>query len=270
MIPKQLRTVLHSEIDPAFQKRSSLIFEEVAKLRPRRVLDAGCGRGFYSKALTFFPFIRAIHGLDLNPEYVATASRHNFDKRLKLRVGSVYRLPYPSNYFDVIICSEVLEHLDSDLKGLREIARVLKKGGRILITVPRLEFPFLWDPLNWLLTSIFHTHVPRHIWWLAGIWADHERLYTEKTLVSLFGKLNLSVVLIKPVVRGSIPFAHFLLYGIGKNIVERLGASQFDRFSFEKKPLSQFLAKMFLIPTILDTKARLKKSSVNYFTVVTK
>ena len=49
---KKLENLLKSEIDPVFAKRAEFIFEEVEKIKTQKILDAGCGRGFYVKALT--------------------------------------------------------------------------------------------------------------------------------------------------------------------------------------------------------------------------
>lgn len=247
----KLQTILQSEIDPAFARRSQLILEEIDAEKPQVILDAGCGRGFYVHAFTFFPFITHIHGIDVSEKYLKTAQKHITDPRVKLQKASIYELPYPDNTFDMIVSSEVMEHLSDDAKALKELKRVLKKNGSVLITVPNLHFPFLWDPLNWLLMKLFNTHMPKDIWWLAGIWADHERLYTAQQLHDLAKKADMKVEKKEHVVQVAWPFSHFVLYGIGKNIVERLGTSGFDRFNFEDKPLSRFLAWVMRLPTTL-------------------
>ncbi|KXK10323.1 MAG: putative S-adenosylmethionine-dependent methyltransferase [Microgenomates bacterium OLB23] len=173
-----INSILRSEVDPAFAKRARFILEHIVKNKPARVLEVGCGRGFYIKSVSMFDFPREIVGIDVNAHYLEAAKRLNKDnKRVLLKKGSIYKLPFKDGYFDAVICSEVLEHLDNDLAGARELHRVLKKGGIALFSVPHQQYPFLWDPLNKFL-SLFKTHVPKHIWWLAGIWADHERLYT--------------------------------------------------------------------------------------------
>lgn len=247
----KLRAILASEIDPAFARRSQLILEEIDALKPATILDAGCGRGFYVHAFTYFPFIKKIHGIDISEKYLTVAKKHITDDRVELQKASIYELPYPDNTFDMIVSSEVMEHLPDDAKALKELKRVLKKDGTIIITVPNLHFPFLWDPLNWLLMKLFNTHVPKDIWWLAGIWADHERLYTAKELHELAKKAGMKIEKEEHIVQVAWPFSHFLLYGIGKNIVERLGATGFDRFNFDDKPLSRFLAWLMRLPTHL-------------------
>jgi hypothetical protein len=100
-----------------------------------------------------------------------------------------------------------------------------------MITVPNKQYPFLWDPLNWILERMVHMHVPSHIWWLAGIWADHVRLYNAQMLVSRCNKVGFRVENIWHATQHCIPFEHFLLYGIGKNLVEKGLLKSAYRFS---------------------------------------
>ncbi len=260
---KNLQNLLRAEIDPAFAKRAEAIFNWIDRTKPQRVLDAGCGRGFYVNALQFFSFIKEIHGCDINEHYLKIAQNNVRDRRIKITRASLYVLPYPDGYFDCIVCSEVLEHLKKDSRALQELKRVLKPKGLLLITVPNMNFPFLWDPLNWFLMKIFHTHVNKNIWWLAGIWADHERLYTKKEIIDLLQKSKLKIEEIHLVVRWCWPFSHFLLYGIGKNIVERLKLQSFNRFSCPVVKKGSLLAKIILLPSDLLDRTEPKKVSVN-------
>src|SRR3989344_751184 len=252
---KQLRDLLNNEFDPAFAQRAAFIFHTVEKERPKKILDAGCGRGFYVSSLTEFNFIKEIHGIEVNSAYLQIAQQNCTDKRIILQRGSINNLPYKEATFDFVICSEVLEHLSDDKQALSELTRVLKPGGALCMTVPCSNFPFLWDPLNWLLMKIFNTHINQDIWWLAGIWADHKRLYTKQQLVSLL-KNKFIILNSMFLTKWCWPFSHFLLYGIGKNIVQRTSFMHIDRFSKTRtanKP--SLLAKLFTFPTrYLDRK----------------
>lgn len=251
-IPKPLQRSLTAEIDPAFSLRARFIFEAVVALRPHRVLDMGCGRGYYTHSLTFFPFIRKIDAVDINGHYLKAAKEHCTDTRIFFHQADIYSLPFPDNTFDCIIFSEVLEHIPNEKKALGELRRVLKKNGTLLVTVPNQDFPFLWDPLNWLLMKLFHTHVDKNIWWLAGIWADHDRLYSKNNLVRVLVRNGFAVrEEPRPVIRWSWPCSHFFLYGIGKNIVEHMpGGNTFSRFDFEKpRRLARALASFVALPS---------------------
>jgi len=267
---KELLNLLDNEIDPAFRERARFIFEWIERKKPAYVLDAGCGRGFYVQALTSFPFIKTIDGFDLNETYLAQAKKRSKDTRVELRVGNIYKLPYKKNSFDLIICSEVLEHLPNDAKALLALKSLLKPDGILLITVPNARFPFLWDPLNWILMKVFKTHVNKNIWWLAGIWADHERLYRIEDMKNLMNKSKLYVEELKEVIMWSWPFAHFMLYGIGKNIIERLHVEEFSRFDARPRLIAKLLSRLFRLPSdLLDTRLK-TKSSMNLLVALRK
>ncbi|MFS8158767.1 MAG: class I SAM-dependent methyltransferase [Candidatus Roizmanbacteria bacterium] len=243
--------IISQEIDPAFADRARAIANAVSQKSPKRILDAGCGRGFYPKLLSYFDFPIKIIGIDISKRYVKKAkSLTKNDSRVLIRQGSIYKTGLPSKSIDCIICSEVLEHLDDPSAALVEFSRLLKPKGILLISVPHDNFPFFWDPLNFLLMNLFNTHVSKDIWWLAGIWADHERLYSEDMVKDLL-KTNFTIKKIDRIVSTCWPFTHFFLYAIGKNIVEKLGGKDFDRFNFTEKPLSQFLTWFMRLPTKL-------------------
>lgn len=254
---QKIVSILQCEIDPAFAKRAEFIFQEIEKRKPKKILDAGCGRGFYVRAISLYKFPKEIHGIDINKIYLAKARQSCNDKRIKLKEVSIYDTKYPSNFFDFIICSEVLEHLDDDKKALVELKRILKSNGVLVITVPNYNFPFLWDPFNWILMRFFKTHINKDIWWLAGIWADHKRLYSKEEITSKV-KEYFKIVDQKLFLYWCWPFSHFLLYGIGKNLVEKLGFDDFNRFNFTGgKTFSSFVAHIVRLPSqFLDRLSR--------------
>lgn len=253
MTPLQsIHKIIDAEIDPAFAKRARFILNGINSHKPQKVLDIGCGRGFYTKLTSFFPFVKEIQSIDAHPDYVKRAKKTaGNDKRITIQTGSIYKLPFKDNYFDSIIASEILEHLTDDKKALRELYRVLKKGGTLLVSVPNKNYPFLWDPLNWILEKFFNTHIHKDRWWLAGIWADHERLYSVEEIRNLLEK-KFYIIKCETAIAWCWPFSHFILYGIGKNIAERLPGSSFDRFEFDReKPIATLLARVFALPSVL-------------------
>ncbi|MBI4009218.1 class I SAM-dependent methyltransferase [Candidatus Roizmanbacteria bacterium] len=278
---KQLENILKSEIDPAFAKRAEFIFQAIEVEKPKKVLDAGCGRGFYLQALSLFPFIKEIHGIDINEKYLQIArsstSRHSGPlqdyslSRIVFQNASIYSLPYTNKYFDFIICSEVLEHLKNDAEALRELKRVLKPSGTLIITVPNHNFPFLWDPLNWILMKLFNTHINKNIWWLAGIWADHERLYLSKEIKLLAKESGFSIAEMRGYVHWCWPFSHFILYGIGKNLVEKFGLADFSRFNLQtRKKNAELIADFFRLPSTILKKQTRNSPSVNLLILLRK
>lgn len=243
------KQLLEREIDPAFSRRAEIILENL-KLSPgMRVLDIGCGRGFYLGALAQLNLGVEIFGLDHNSQYLKLAAENlktiKTSSKVSLCLAESQKLPFNENYFDRVICSEVLEHVKDDEEVISEIFRVLKKGGMLLLSVPVKNYPACWDPLNFFLEHTLGKHLPSKIWWLSGIWADHLRLYDQVELLYKLQKRRFKINKVWQATTHCLPFAHFLLYGIGKNLVERkmIGRS-FNRFSFQTSP--SFLLKLVI------------------------
>jgi len=268
---RKLKYFLQAEIDPAFAKRAEIIFKIIEKYKPKIILDAGCGRGFYLYGISLYKFATEIHGIDINEKYLKIAKNINQDKRVKIKKGTIYKLPYKKNFFDLVICSEVLEHLKDDKKAIKELHRVLKPNGKLIITVPNINFPFLWDPINWILMHFFNKHINKNIWWLAGIWADHERLYKKNDLKKMIKSTGFEIIKIKEVVHWCWPFSHLILYGFGKNLVEKMNLNQFNRLNFKtNKILSRIIAYFFILPSkVFDEKIKLS-NSVNILVLAVK
>jgi SAM-dependent methyltransferase len=102
----------------------------------RRILDAGCGNGRYTRFL-----LRAaepdalITAFDLSQRMLKRARRRLHSPRVTHVAADLTRLPYPNAFFDAIVCGWVLEHLPDPSPGLRELARVLQPGGKLLLLV---------------------------------------------------------------------------------------------------------------------------------------
>lgn len=263
---------LKRESDPAFLRRAKNILDNLEILGDERVLDLGCGRGFYLKVLSSYWSDLKLYGVDLNQDYLKTAKEILKGRRVQLIKADATKLPFSDNFFDRIIASEILEHIKDDQKALSEIYRVLKPNGIVMMTVPNRNYPFLWDPLNWILEKTFHTHVPAGIWWLAGIWADHQRLYDKKELNRKLKKAGFKIEKTWQATHYCFPFSHFLLYGIGKNLVEKGFFSDFNRFATPSK--QSLLNKILLWPMrkidSLNEKRKNLNSNVNIIVKVKK
>ena len=96
------------------------------------LLDAGCGEGFVAGQIKRKWPCWNIIGIDGAKEAVALAKRFHAD--IDFRIGSLYGLAFPDKAFDIVICSEVLEHLEQPEKALKELQRVTKSV--LLLTVP--------------------------------------------------------------------------------------------------------------------------------------
>jgi SAM-dependent methyltransferase len=150
-------------------------------LRPaERVLDLGCGGGRHA-----FGCLRrgaVVVALDADPVEVngvvammtAMAEAGEVpDGGVGVGVrGDALRLPFPDGAFDKVICAEVLEHLADDSSAMAELARVLRSGGLLAISVPRYG-PEL---VNWALSKRYHS-----------VEGGHLRIYRRR---QLFGRLE--------------------------------------------------------------------------------
>lgn len=110
--------------------------ETLQRLRAKpsdRVLDVGCGTGALLHALsTSCPGMQLV-GVDASPAMLAIA-RRRLGPSLELQVGWAESLPYPSESFDIVVSSSVFHYLREPALALQEWARVLRPGGRIVIT----------------------------------------------------------------------------------------------------------------------------------------
>lgn len=235
-----LATIDHmtrNEADMAFKKRVRTIFEWVNPRDDMTILDCACGRGFYLNMLRYVSWCKLV-GLELDWDVIQKARRNvGHLPDVLLTNANVYALPYPDNTFDAVILSEILEHVERDVDGLREVYRVLKPGGVAVITVPNANYPFWWDPINKTLETLLHTHIGRGP--LAGIWANHVRLYTREQLRDSVLAAGFMVEEERAFTHYSFPFIHNLVYGLGKPLLESglmpaALANAADRTAFDK------------------------------------
>ncbi len=124
----------YASLDDAFTSMENL-YENLLPLLPSqgRLLDAGCGIGV---------LLRWIHqrypdldlcGVDFSPVGVERTCGYGFDAKLAI----LPNVPFPNEHFDAIVCTEVMEHLDDPLAAARSFHRMLKSGGRLVVSVPK-------------------------------------------------------------------------------------------------------------------------------------
>lgn len=217
-----LSRLVRNEADMAFRRRVRTVFEWLDPQDGDHILDCGAGRGFYLKFMREVSACR-LTGLELDfpllpVAQAALAPLVGQNGGVNLVNGTLYSLPFADNTFDKIILSEVLEHLHHDAAALREILRVMKPGGLIAITVPNANYPFWWDPINKTLEALFKAPIRRGL--LAGIWANHVRLYWRDDLRRVAEEAGFEVLAQRSFTHYCMPFIHNIVYGFGKTVLE--------------------------------------------------
>jgi 2-polyprenyl-3-methyl-5-hydroxy-6-metoxy-1,4-benzoquinol methylase len=180
--PRKVVEMSLKALSPTYYARITAVQKRIKNAK--RLLDAGCSDGYLDSVIK--NRVEEIFGIDINWNDIRIAKMSN--PRNIYDVGSLYELPYKSGYFDIVVCLDVLEHLHDDEKAISELTRILKIGGKLIITVPSAYFPFTFDPINYLL-KIFNKHLNFGIWGFG-----HVRLYSMSALSE-----KLKKYLLKPI-----------------------------------------------------------------------
>lgn len=107
----------------------------------RSVLDVGCGVGHWGALLSSVlePSVQ-VTGIDREPSWIHAATersrKRGVEGRFTYHLGDVCKLPFPDDTFDLTTCQTVLIHLADPALGIREMLRVTKPGGRVLVAEP--------------------------------------------------------------------------------------------------------------------------------------
>jgi 2-polyprenyl-3-methyl-5-hydroxy-6-metoxy-1,4-benzoquinol methylase len=126
------------------QKLIRMSFSRQAKCSTPIALDAGCNRGAYSITLAEAGY--DVIGIDIEDEGLNQASEwakeRGLENKITFEVGDIRNINYKKSTFDLVVCSEVLEHLDNPIVGTRELYRVLKEHGTAVISMPNVACGF--------------------------------------------------------------------------------------------------------------------------------
>lgn len=233
-----LDRLLFNEADMAFRRRARILMDYLELQHGDRVIDLGCGMGFY---LMLMARMREIDLYGFDQERPRLLRAQSEVDTVSLLQGDLYDLPFRAGSFDKVLLSEVLEHLEHDRHALKQIYRLLRPGGVLAISVPHARYPFWWDPINRTWTSLGGRPFRRGP--LVGIWTNHTRLYQPAPLAELLAQAGFEVEILEQATHYCFPFSHFLVYGIGKPLLERQLlparlANSADRFRAERNSRS--------------------------------
>jgi 2-polyprenyl-3-methyl-5-hydroxy-6-metoxy-1,4-benzoquinol methylase len=161
-----------AEYPPEWDERSlQRMFSFCSGMLKGKVLDAGCGDGFFSNQLTHFDAVKDITGIDISEKAIEMALEKYPNNHF--RQASLNKIPCENASFDSIVMVEVIEHL-VDIDGtLGDLSRVLKPGGLLLITT---------SDFNWLKAVIIAMFYFEKYFYPTN---PHIRFFTKTTLAEV-------------------------------------------------------------------------------------
>ena len=135
-----------------------------------KILDVGCGTG-NSLNFLYRKGFRSLYGVDLSPNMINKAKLNN---KNKLFIASVEKLPFKSNFFDIVICTEAFHHFPNPKKSITEMFRVLKKGGLLYLA----DINFHFKLLNYI----------------AKLEPGHVKIYDKTEFKNFFRQIGLKII----------------------------------------------------------------------------
>jgi len=147
------------------QKRLVLeMLADAACSTPARLLDVGCGPAVMEEALAARGFV--VHGIDLSVRMIEEGRRRIAARGVKgctLEVGDVTRLGGAEGFYDAVLAMGVLEYLPDYGPALREMHRVLRPGGTLVLTVPSRISPYHAVRRAWSALAALAGRAPREM-----------------------------------------------------------------------------------------------------------
>lgn len=224
--------------DMALKRRAKRVIEGLDLQDGDKVLEVGCGNGYYLSLLNRLEVKLNLVGIDNDLPALKDAAKFIGDKKVKLILADASKIPFTANTFDKIVMSEVIEHVENEEDVLKEVFRVLNKEGVLTLTTCNIDYPFFWDPINWILQHIFNTHIKAGFW--AGIWNQHTRLYKKEYIEKLIKQTGFKIDRAEAITNWCLPFNHYIVNLIAKlfysNLLPKNVSAGMNKFKNNKQP----------------------------------
>lgn len=123
-----------------WEGRRQILKQSITHKSGLKILDIGCGTGETLTFLESYLDKPKLFGVDNSPVAINFAKKRGHTNIFKV---DARKLPFPDNSFDYVLLLDVIEHFKDDFGLLTEAKRVLKRGGKIIITAPALQF--IWS-----------------------------------------------------------------------------------------------------------------------------
>lgn len=203
-----------------FRAKNDLILVFLNKTYQNRgdlkILNIGVGTG---DDLSLLKKFGKNYIIDINKDAMSSINPSLYEEKI---VADASSIPYENNFFDLIICSDVLEHLKDDQGAVVEIYRVLKNKGVLIFTVPAFQF-------------LFSSHDKALF---------HQRRYNKKSLKKILSNFSLSIFFWNSLL---FPFIAFI------RIIKRGGEASVDNFLLPRF-INNFFYKLLKIDNFLIKK----------------
>lgn len=252
-IKSNLKDALRTVGDMALKRRARKIIEGLDLKPGEKILEVGCGNGYYLSLLNRLGLKLNLVGIDNDSLALKDGVKFIGDKKVKLILADASKIPFANESFDKIVMSEVIEHVADEKKVLKEIFRVLKKEGILSLTTCNINYPFFWDPVNWILQHFFNTHIKSGFW--AGFWNQHSRLYTKEQVEGLVKKAGFQIADAQILTSWCLPFNHYIVNFIAKlfysNKLPKNLSQGMNKFKNNKQPF--LVSAAFFLVNLLDS-----------------
>jgi len=191
------------------QKRLDMIVQTAGERTRGLILENGCGVGIYVEHLS------GMGGSVIGLEFDIDRAREARTRGKSILNAAGEFIPLSDSTLDMILSHEVIEHVQDDRMAIREMVRVLKPGGRIVLFCPNRGYPFETHGIYW--KGRYHFGNKPLVNYLPRAWRDklapHVRVYSSRDLRKLFDGLPVKFI------------ERRIIFGAYDNIIARFGTA---------------------------------------------